>query len=130
MVAACAVPVAGCREELGPETFRTTVVSGVVRNGGRPVAGGWIEFHPIDSAVGNLRAVPIGPDGSFRADRVPVGPNIIQLTAVRTAPGRDSYLETSRLSIRRAISDGPNPPLVIDVLEERVRQFKDLSRGH
>ncbi|HMF35840.1 MAG TPA: hypothetical protein VKF17_04345, partial [Isosphaeraceae bacterium] len=40
------VLASGCSEELGPERFPTTRVAGVVVEGGRPIAGGWIEFIP------------------------------------------------------------------------------------
>src|SRR5438132_13339166 len=70
---------AGCAEELGPVPLRVARVQGVVRERGRPVSGGWIEFVPVDGTVGNLRSARLHQDGSFEADRVAVGTNLIRL---------------------------------------------------
>ncbi len=63
----------GCSEELGPERFATAKVRGMVTVGKSPVSGGWIAFDPVEGTRGNLRIARIRPDGSFEADRVPVG---------------------------------------------------------
>ena len=47
---------AGCAEELGPTKKVLVDVSGRVRLGATPVSGGWVEFIPIDGAVGDVRA--------------------------------------------------------------------------
>jgi hypothetical protein len=64
---------AGCSQLFGPEVFPTTSVKGTVTISGRPVGPGWIEFNPVDGAKGNLRTAPIRPDGSYSAERVPIG---------------------------------------------------------
>ena len=69
----------GCREELGPEHFASTSLSGLVVEEKEPVRGGWIEFIPIDGALGDLRSARIGADGSFRADKVPIGSCAIRI---------------------------------------------------
>jgi len=58
---------AGCAEELGPPRRATTRVTGSVHEGRSPVSGGWIEFLPAGSTVGNMRSAPsTDTDGSRR----------------------------------------------------------------
>src|SRR5262249_19496563 len=85
----------GCSEELGPERMETATVSGIVREGLRPVGGGWIEFTPIDGAVGLLRSAPIQPDGHFVVDRVALGKNGIGFAdAPIRIPGGRRFFDT------------------------------------
>jgi hypothetical protein len=110
----------GCREELGPVRFPTTRVTGVVREGERPVGGGWIEFLPVDGTVGNLRSAPLRPDGSFEADRVAVGTNQVGLVAAPVGSLLAQRFHPMRSPIRRAIPAGPSTTLTIDLIEEAV----------
>ena len=113
---------AGCSEELGPERFPTTRVAGVVVEGGRPIAGGWIEFIPTDGTVGNIRSARIGRDGSFRADRVAIGENVIRLVnAPINMPGGATLFGQFSTPIRRRIPLEPDGPLTIDLVAEAVR---------
>ncbi|MGZ3433833.1 MAG: hypothetical protein ACXWN0_18690 [Isosphaeraceae bacterium] len=113
---------AGCSEELGPERFPTTRVAGIVVEGGRPVAGGWIEFIPTDGTVGNIRSARIGRDGSFQADRVAIGENVIRLVnAPINMPGGEKLFGQFSSPVRRKIPLEPNGRLAIDLLEEAVR---------
>ena len=113
---------AGCSEELGPERFPTTRVAGIVVEGGRPVAGGWIEFIPTDGTVGNIRSARIGTDGSFQADRVAIGENVIRLVnAPINMPGGEKLFGQFSSPVRRKIPLEPDGPLAIDLLEEAVR---------
>jgi hypothetical protein len=130
VIASCAVPVAGCREELGPERFQTTRVAGVVREGGRPVTGGWIEFVPAEGTVGNLRSAPIGPDGSFAADRVAVGTVAIGVVGAPLGPVTTPVFRELVHPIRRTIPAGPSAPLEIDLLQEAFRYRQAKVRGH
>jgi hypothetical protein len=112
----------GCSEELGPAVRKTARVSGVVRRGPAPVRGGWIEFCPIDGTVGNLRSAPIAPDGTFTADGVAVGRNLVGLAGV---PGLDHgerrFFDTLSSPIRRTIPPSPSAPLDVDLIQEVVR---------
>jgi hypothetical protein len=123
-LAALLAAFAGCNEELGPVRFATTRVTGEVREGGRPVAGGWIEFIPIEGTVGNLRSAPIGADGRFAVTGVAVGRNAISLV---NAPAR--WPETRQLlrshggPIRRDIPPGA-ARLELDLLTEAIRYEK------
>lgn len=110
----------GCREELGPVQFPTTRVTGVVREGGRPVGGGWVEFLPVDGTVGNLRSAPIRRDGSFEADRVAVGTNQVGLVAAPVDSLLAQRFHPMRSPIRRAIPAGPSTTLTIDLIEEAI----------
>jgi hypothetical protein len=76
----------GCSQELGPERFPTTRVEGRVTIGDAPIRRGWIEFNPIESTVGNLRCAPIRPDGSYSADRVPIGRVEVSLMDTKSPP--------------------------------------------
>jgi hypothetical protein len=125
---------AGCREELGPEQFPTTRVSGVVVEGGRPVGGGWIEFVPIGATLGRIRSARIQPDGSFRTDGVPIGKHLIRLVnaPIQIPGGRQLFMHYSS-PIRRIIPARPGEPLKIDLLEEALRYQALRSRmaeGH
>ena len=120
----------GCREELGPVTFPTTRVAGVVRAGGRPVGGGWIEFVPYGKTVGNLRSAPIAPDGTFEATGVAVGPHIIGLVDVAPVdpPGLGRLFQTQGSPIRRVIPPGPATRLEIDLVEETIRHQREKTQ--
>jgi hypothetical protein len=118
--------VTGCAEELGPEPMRTTSVRGTIHQSNRPISGGWIEFIPADGTVGNQRSAVIGPDGSFSADRVPIGSVAIRLIDVNVVPPFPTSPETARRifsgfppPIRRTISENPKP-LSIDLLDELI----------
>jgi hypothetical protein len=118
----------GCSEELGPERFPTTRVAGTVVEGGRPIGGGWIEFIPIDGTVGNLRSARIGKDGTFQADRVAIGKNLIKLVnAPITITGGARLFERFPI-IRRKIPPQPDGLLTIDLLEEAVRYLATRPR--
>lgn len=79
---------AGCSEELGPEKMPTAEVNGKVLFEGKPVSGGWLEFHPVDGTVGKIRSAPIARDGSFHCDAAAVGRCTIQFVQPpRTIPG-------------------------------------------
>ena len=133
----------GCSEELGPERFPTTRVAGIVVEGGHPIAGGWIEFIPTDGTVGNIRSARIGRGGSFQADRVAIGENVIRLVnapinmpggeklfgqfsspirrMILNMPGGEKLVGHFSIPIRRKIPLEPDGPLAIDLLEEAVR---------
>ena len=124
---------AGCAEELGPEVMRTTSVHGKITQGGRPIGGGWIEFIPADGTVGNLRSARIKADGTFSADRVPVGSVAVRLLDIdveapfpakpRTARG----IFASYTAIRRKIPEQPselNIDLFDALVESQARQAK------
>jgi hypothetical protein len=123
--AACAFALApGCREELGPERFPTADVQGVIVSAGNPVPSGWIEFQPIDGAVGDFRSARIEPDGTFHADRVAIGRNVIRLVDLpNLSPGAAAALSYSP-RIRRTIPADAGAPIRIDVAEELIRHRK------
>jgi hypothetical protein len=118
--------VAGCREELGPVQFPTTRVRGQVVECGRPVAGGWIEFVPIDGTVGDRRAGPLAADGRFEVSGVAVGRNVIGLVnAPIQRPGGRKLFTTQGSPIRRDIPRGAATTLTIDLLTEALRHEKE-----
>jgi hypothetical protein len=112
----------GCKDVLGPVPLRTTRVRGVVREGKRPVSGGWIEFLPVDGTVGNLRSAPLRGDGSFEADQVAVGENGIRLVhALIESPVASRLFGSNYWLIRRVIPLQPGEPMVVDLVEEAIR---------
>lgn len=119
--------IPGCREELGPEQFTTTRVSGTITMGGRPIGKGWVEFIPTEGTVGKLRSAPIRPDGSFEADRVAVGWN--QIGLVNAPIDRGLALEFHPLSspIRRKIP-ADRSEIEIDLLDEAIKSQKAVMR--
>lgn len=116
-----AVAVGGCAEELGVDRPATARVAGVVLDGGRPVAGGWIEFIPVEGTVGSMRSAPIGPDGRFEVDHAPIGAVGVGLAAVRTVTTDPRPFDSLRTSIRRTIPPGGGSALTIDLVEEAIR---------
>jgi hypothetical protein len=125
--------LAGCTQELGPVPMRLTRVQGVVREGKRPVSGGWIEFFPVEGTIGNLRSARLRPDGFFDVDRVPVGPNLIRLVNARIeSPGAARLFSAYSSPIRRQIPEQPGEPISVDLVEELIRfqtsRSRDVSR--
>lgn len=125
VVAACAT-AAGCAEELGPEVMATTSVHGTVKQSDMPVRGGWIEFIPADGTVGDQRSARINPDGSFAADRVPVGPVAIRLMDVTIVPPFPLEPRAARRTfgsyppaIRRVIPKQPST-LNLELIDELI----------
>jgi len=118
-----ALGLSGCAEELGPERMPVTRVNGKVTNGGRPVRGGWIEFFPIDGTVGNLRSARLHEDGSFEADRVAVGLNVIRLvnTSIQPPQAASIFGHYNTTPIRRTIAERPAGPLAIELVDEAKR---------
>lgn len=108
----------GCREELGPEPMPTTTVAGRVHVAGEPIGGGWIEFHPVEGTIGLSRSAPLNRDGSFLADKVPVGRVLIRLEQTRI--DRTLAELFRRLPPPRRDIKGPGV-LDIDLAEEALR---------
>ncbi len=113
--------LAGCADEFGPETWQTTRVSGVVREGLRPVAGGWVEFLPVEGTHGNLRVGPIQPDGTFHVDGVAVGRNMIMLAHAPIVGAYAGRFQSAQGAIRRDIPAGSETVLKLDLMEEAMK---------
>jgi hypothetical protein len=121
-IAGLGLLLTGCGEELGPVPVRAVHVQGVVREGTRPLSGGWIEFFPVNGTVGNLRSARLRVDGSFEADGVAVGENLIRLVNTHIeSPGAANLFGAYSSPIRRVISDRPATPLDVDLVEEAIR---------
>lgn len=115
----------GCSEELGPERFETTRVEGTVRLAGAPITSGWVEFLPTAGTRGNLRSAPIGKDGSFAADGVPVGRVAVALADLHGPPIPTSLGPVERgtfrffqTPIRKTIPAGPKCRVDVDLADE------------
>jgi hypothetical protein len=119
--------ISGCSEELGPESMPVTRVIGSVTEGGRPLSKGWVEFFPVDGTVGNLRSAPLRSDGSFDADGVAVGQNMIRLVnaGIRKELG---IFSTFQSPIRRRVPVKPGDPLRIELVDEAIRYQNSFSR--
>lgn len=127
--AVSALCLCGCAEELGPEKMVTTRVSGVVLEAGRPVTGGWIEFIPVDGTVGKMRSAPLNKDGTFEADKVPVGVNRIGLVGSPVKmPGWRRFFDSLNSVIRKPIPAQPVSGLKIDLYEELARFQSEMPR--
>ena len=119
--------IAGCTEELGPEPMPVTRVKGSVTEGGRPLSDGWIEFFPVDGTVGNLRSARIHADGSFDADGVAVGLNLLRLVNAGVVKKLDIFT-TFQSPIRRRIPAQPGEPLRIELIDEAIHYQSTLSQ--
>jgi hypothetical protein len=131
LLATCAT-LPGCSEELGPVPLDVTSVRGVVTEGRKPITGGWVEFFPVDGTVGNLRSARLRPDGTFQADRVAVGRNLIRLVNFRSESKSIEHLFGSMQSpIRRVVVKNATEPITIDLFEEAMayQRSRQLPSG-
>jgi hypothetical protein len=120
--------ISGCRHQLGPERMPTARVTGVATEGGRPLSRGWVEFMPVDGTVGKLRSARLRRDGSFQADGVAVGLNLVRfVNADIENPAAEQLFGAFYSPIRRLIPAHPGPALTIDVQEEAFR-WRDPRR--
>ncbi len=128
-IAVLGLAMMGCGDELGPVPMRVTHIRGVVREGTHPLSGGWVEFFPVDGTVGNLRSARLQPDGSFEADGVAVGENLIRLVnAPIRSPGAAQLFGAYSSPIRRVISDSSPTPLDVDLVQEAIRHQETRAR--
>ncbi len=122
LLSVCLCVTQGCSDELGPGHFPTTRVTGRVVEGKQPVGGGWIEFIPCEGTVGIMRSARIGKDGSFQADGVAIGENLIRLVNSPIAiPGGAILFANYSSPIRRKIPPHLEGPMTIDLMEEVLR---------
>jgi hypothetical protein len=117
----------GCRDVFGPERFRTAPGTGRVLLAGRPVSGGWLEFVPVEGTVGLLRSAEIAPDGTFQADRLPVGTVGIRLIGSQVLATGDPRVDRFVRELRQMYAITRTIPpagaeLTIDLAEEATRQ--------
>jgi len=120
--------VSGCARVRGPERMPVAAVSGVVTEGRRPVAGGWIEFIPVDGTIGKLRSARLNADGSFEAKGVAVGVNLVRIVSARIgSPAIAQLVGSFGSPIRRVVSEEDRQPLAIDLLDETMRFRASLS---
>jgi hypothetical protein len=129
-----ALILAGCAEELGPERFPTTSVSGRLTIRGQPVGGRWLEFLPGEGTLGNLRSAPLRPDGTFRVDRLPVGKLAIRLAGPPLPPTGNRDLDAFLARVGGAhwiVRDTGKSPraMTIDLAEERLRLLRRFPPG-
>jgi hypothetical protein len=121
------VGLAGCSEELGPETMPVTRVQGRVTEGGRPLSRGWVEFFPVEGTIGNLRSARIETDGAFETDGVAVGQNLVRFVNADIRKDLGIFTEF-RSPIRRLIPANSAEPLRIDLVDEAIRFQSALAR--
>lgn len=110
--------VAGCTDESGPDPFVTTRVTGRIRAGSQYLDHGWVEFLPIDGAVGPMASGEIGADGRFVIERVPVGLTAVGILGARISRDHSRLFDSLRTPIRRTILAGQTQPIEIDLIEE------------
>lgn len=130
LVLIAAAFASGCSEELGPVPMPVARVRGVMREGSRPVGGGWIEFTPVDGTIGKLRSARLRADGKFEADGVAVGIN--QVRIVNATIGGSPYrgiFSASMSPIRREIAPDGTGAIEIDLITEAVRFQQRLERS-
>ena len=126
----------GCGRVFGPEDLPSTSIQGRIHQGGRPVNVRFIEITPTDGTRGVLRTAPVAPNGSFRAEGVPVGTIGIKLAGrplARTGdPRLDRFTSQARREylIRRDLVAGRNAPLDIDLRTEPALLEAWLRRPH
>ncbi len=116
------VLIAGCGKLGPPEDFPSSRVVGKVRVNSVPVAGGWIEFLPIDGAKGHLRSAPIGADGRFELTRVANGTNAVRLVRPKgPVPMGRAFEQFHTSPIRRTIGPGARVEIDVNLADEARR---------
>jgi hypothetical protein len=96
-----------------------TSVRGRITENGRPVKVGWIEFVPVDGTIGKLRSARVGADGTFQAEKVAVGLNLIRLINLDIGNEDVKMLfEAFHSPIRRTIPAQPAVPVRIELVDE------------
>lgn len=122
------VAAPGCFEKWKGRQADPVDVWGSVRIGSAPISGGWIEFLPIDGAVGHLRSAPIGPDGQFRATRVARGRNVVRIMYPPPHPPVNRLFQSFQTPLRLEV-DGRGP-VDIDLSQlPRPRSGAPAHRG-
>ncbi len=131
-----AIGFLGCSEELGPERFPTTNVTGTLTIGQQPVTGGWLMIDPGTGVPGNLRIARIQPDGRFALDKVPVGRVIISIEQAPIGPISSPYgmIGAARFDhfnspIRREVPDHRDVNLPIDLIVEAAKLGQSPRRN-
>lgn len=120
-VAALACLFSGCAEEWGPTPTDVVDIEGRLRVRNEPVRGGWVEFLPVDGALGTIRSAPIGRDGSFRATRVARGHNVVRVVYPPPFPPVNRLYQRLQTPLRVVIEAGK--PVEIDLsLPPRLRE--------
>jgi magnesium transporter len=126
----------GCSEELGPERPPTTSVLGKVTIGQGIASGGWVTINPDSGVRGNLTIAPIQPDGTFKADRVPVGRVIVTLELIPArmistpfGPFDSRRLRNLDARISRTIPEHRDSNLPIDLIDEATRVLRGVKKN-
>jgi hypothetical protein len=115
----------GCDDVLGPEKMPVAIVDGKVSQRGKPVTRGWIEFIPVDGAVGRMRSARLHSDGTFHATKVPVGVILIRLVNIDWEPIQmRRFFGVFSSPIRRSVSQNNNLPLEIDLADEYLKMTR------
>ncbi len=116
----------GCAEEWGPDWIPGAEVSGRIHRSGQPLTQGWLEFLPVDGTIGQLRSVPINPDGTFLTNGVAPGSVAIRVVGADLS-GSEYSLFSQIYVIRREVRDAQANKLDIDLEQERQRVASELS---
>jgi hypothetical protein len=117
---------------LGPEHLPATTLTGRVLLRGQPLSGGWLEFLPAGGTLGRLRSAEIGPEGQFRAERVPIGRVAIRLVGSPVERTGDPKIDAFTAEIRRGHAlaweiRANGPPVEIDLAVEAARTRRESS---
>jgi hypothetical protein len=119
----------GCSEEPGPVRVETARVTGVVKDGSRPIEKGWVEFLPVDGTVGNMRSAPLGPGGRFEADGVAVGWNRVGIAGAGLPRPKARFFDPLGSPIRRKVPKKETAPIAIDLLDELAANMPERQGG-
>jgi hypothetical protein len=101
LVLAALILVPGCEPVFGPPRARVVSFTGRVLWHGQPIPRGWLEISPTDGTIGHLRSTRLAPDGTFRAERVPVGTVAIRIVGMPRLRSRDPVEDRFLLNIRQ-----------------------------
>ena len=131
-------PLCGCRNAFGPEPLPTTTVSGRVHLGDASVTHGWVEMMPGEGTLGRLRSAAIRSDGTFSAEKVPIGQIGIRISGADIPKTSESIVANNLPLlmrghfIRRTVEAGGKTVLDLDLRKEayeveRIRQERRLA---
>lgn len=112
-----------------PSDFPKAVVEGKIVMEGQPLPSGgrgWVTFFPEGSSRGDVAVCRLNSDGSYRCDRVPVGPVNVRIDVAPSAATSLPPMTRRRVLLLR----GPMSPLRITTTDAAVTRFDfDLARS-
>ena len=99
--------LAGCSEAWRPSIEGSEKVECRLLLRSQPVRGGWVEFVPVEGALGFIRSSRIRNDGTFSLSRVARGKNVIRVVVPTFSPNVEPVFQSYQSPIRPIVENDP-----------------------